>query len=76
MREGPGSWAIVRRMSYVLSFVVLAVLILVHEFGHMWVARLCGMRVDKFSIFFGPALFRWRGKHTTYQVASVPLGYL
>jgi regulator of sigma E protease len=61
-------------MSYVLSIVVLAVLILVHEFGHMWVARLCGMRVDKFSIFFGPALFRWRGKHTTYQIASVPLG--
>ena len=40
----------------------------------MWMARLCGMRVDKFSIFFGPALLRWRGKKTTYQLASVPLG--
>jgi len=40
----------------------------------MWVARLSGMRVDKFSIFFGPAILRWRGKKTTYQLATVPLG--
>lgn len=40
----------------------------------MWVARLSGMRVDKFSIFFGPPILRWRGKNTTYQLATVPLG--
>ena len=40
----------------------------------MWVARLSGMRVDKFSIFFGPPIFRWRGKNTTYQIATLPLG--
>jgi regulator of sigma E protease len=61
-------------VSYLLAFIALGVLILVHEAGHMWVARLSGMRVDKFSIFFGPAILRWRGKKTTYQLATVPLG--
>lgn len=61
-------------MSYLLAFVALGILILVHEAGHMWVARLSGMRVDKFSIFFGPPIMRWRGRKTTYQLATVPLG--
>lgn len=61
-------------MSYVIAICALAVLIVVHEAGHMWVARWCRMRVDRFSIFFGPPLLQWRGKHTTYQLASIPLG--
>lgn len=40
----------------------------------MWIARLSGMRVDKFSIFFGPVIMRWRGKDTSYQLATIPLG--
>lgn len=40
----------------------------------MIAARLSGMRVDKFSIFFGPVLLRWRGKGTVYQLATIPLG--
>ncbi|MBK8481494.1 MAG: site-2 protease family protein [Proteobacteria bacterium] len=61
-------------MVYLLAIAALAVLIVVHEFGHMWVARRCGMRVEKFSIFFGPVLWRWKGRETTYQLATVPLG--
>ncbi len=61
-------------MSIALAITGLAVLILVHEAGHMWVARAFGMRVDKFSIFFGPPLLRWRGARTTYQLSAVPLG--
>ncbi|MBK6849596.1 MAG: site-2 protease family protein [Proteobacteria bacterium] len=61
-------------MVYALAIAALAVLIVVHEFGHMWVARRCGMRVEKFSIFFGPVLWRWKGRQTTYQLASIPLG--
>ncbi|MCA9664413.1 MAG: site-2 protease family protein [Myxococcales bacterium] len=61
-------------MSYLLAFIGLGVLILVHEAGHMLVARAFGMRVDKFSIFFGPALLRWRGRKTTYQLGVIPLG--
>jgi len=59
---------------YLLAIVGLAVLIVVHEAGHMMVARWMGMRVEQFSVGFGPALIRWRGEVTTYQVALIPLG--
>ena len=61
-------------MSYLFAILGLGVLIVVHEMGHMMVARSFGMRVDRFSVGFGPALLRWYGKSTTYQVALVPLG--
>jgi regulator of sigma E protease len=61
-------------MIWVLAILALGLLILVHEAGHMWIARLCGMRVDKFSIFFGPPILRWRGNKTTYQLGTVPIG--
>jgi regulator of sigma E protease len=57
-----------------LAILGLGMLIVVHELGHMLVARATGMRVDRFSIGFGPALARWRGKKTSYQVALIPLG--
>src|SRR5258706_16031804 len=52
----------------------LGLLIVLHEGGHFLVARLCGMRVERFSIGFGPTLlgFKWGG--TTFQIAPVPLG--
>ena len=40
----------------------------------MMVARWMGMRVEQFSVGFGPALVRWRGKVTVYQIALIPLG--
>ena len=40
--------------------LVLGVMVLVHEWGHFIVARLCGVRVDVFSIGFGPRLFGWK----------------
>jgi regulator of sigma E protease len=61
-------------MASVFALLGLAVLIVVHELGHMAVARLAGMRVDRFSIGFGPTLLRWRGRKTSYQVALIPLG--
>jgi regulator of sigma E protease len=61
-------------MTSLLALLALAALIVVHELGHMFVARLAGMRVDKFSIGFGPTLLRWRGRKTTYQIALIPLG--
>ena len=59
-----------------LSFVVaLGILVTVHEYGHFWVARKNGVQVDKFSIGFGPALWRKKGKDgTEYIVALIPLG--
>lgn len=54
--------------------VVLGALIVVHEFGHFIVAKKSGVRVERFSIGFGPPLWRklWRG--TEYRLALVPLG--
>jgi regulator of sigma E protease len=58
------------------SFVVaLGILVAVHEYGHFWVARKNGVKVETFSIGFGPALWRKKGKDgTEYVLALIPLG--
>lgn len=57
-----------------LAILALGVLIIVHEGGHFLVARLSGMRVDRFSIGFGPVLWSVKRGETIYQIAAVPLG--
>jgi regulator of sigma E protease len=60
-----------------LAFIVaIAVLVFVHEFGHFIVARRLGIRVEKFSIGFGPALFSWHSRdgEVEYVIAAIPLG--
>ncbi len=53
----------------------LGVLIAIHEYGHFWVARRCGVKVIRFSIGFGTPLLRWRDKQDTeYVIAAFPLG--
>ena len=61
-------------MFIVVAVVGLGLLIVLHEGGHFLVARLCGMKVERFSIGFGPTLlgFKWGG--TTFQIAPIPLG--
>ena len=54
--------------------LVLGVMILVHEWGHFVVARLFGVRVDVFSIGFGPRLFGWKRGVTDYRVSALPIG--
>ena len=54
--------------------LVLGVMILVHELGHFIAARLFGVRVDVFSIGFGPRLFGWKRGATDYRVSALPLG--
>lgn len=55
--------------------LALGILIAVHEYGHFWVARRCGVYVEKFSIGFGKALWRKVGKDgTEYTLAMIPLG--
>jgi regulator of sigma E protease len=59
----------------VLTLGTLAVLVAVHEFGHFWVARRCGVQVLRFSIGFGKSLFSWRDSQgTEYSLAAIPLG--
>lgn len=59
---------------YLVGILGLALLMVVHESGHLFAARAFGMRVIRFSIGFGPALWRYESKNgeTVYQVALIP----
>jgi regulator of sigma E protease len=58
-----------------ISFiVVLGILIIVHELGHFFMARFCGVGVERFSVGFGPVLWRFRGKETEYCLSLIPMG--
>ena len=57
------------------TIVALGVLVTVHEFGHYWVAKRCGVRVLRFSVGFGRALYTWKDQSgTEFCVAAIPLG--
>jgi regulator of sigma E protease len=58
-----------------VAFIVLVgVMVVVHEFGHFIVAKLCGVRVEAFSVGFGPRLFGVKHGDTDYKVCLLPLG--
>src|SRR6185437_15763997 len=61
---------------YIVPFlIVLTVLVFVHELGHYLVARRNGVRIETFSIGFGPELFGWNDRAgTRWKVSAVPLG--
>ncbi len=62
-------------MSTVIQLlVVLGIMVLVHEFGHFAVAKLCGIRVEVFSIGFGKRLFGYKRGDTDYRLSLLPLG--
>lgn len=62
-------------MEAVLSFIlVIGVLIVVHELGHFLVARRFGVKIEKFSIGFGPKIFARTIGETEYRLAWIPLG--
>ena len=57
------------------TLVALGVLVTIHEFGHFWVARRCGVKVLRFSVGFGTPLLRWHDRQgTEFVVAAIPLG--
>ena len=59
----------------VAAFIVLVgVMVVVHEFGHFAVAKLCKVRVEEFSFGFGPRLFGYKHGDTDYKVCLLPLG--
>lgn len=61
-------------MSMLIFILVLGILIAVHEWGHFWVARRCGVHVEEFAIGFGPKLIKWKGEETEYSICAIPLG--
>ena len=60
--------------SIVSTLIVLGIMVLVHEFGHFAVAKLCGVRVETFSIGFGKRLFGFKRGDTDYRLSLLPLG--
>lgn len=59
----------------IIAFIILiGVMVVVHEFGHFAVAKLCGVRVESFSVGFGPRLFGIKRGDTDYKVCLLPLG--
>ena len=61
---------------YIISLLILlTVVVFVHELGHFWVARRCGVKVEVFSVGFGPELFGWTDRHgTRWKFSGIPLG--
>jgi regulator of sigma E protease len=69
--------------SLLAMLVTLGILVTIHEYGHFSIARLCGVKVERFSVGFGKPILRWRGKPlagepaaeaTEYVVGALPLG--
>ncbi len=62
-------------MTIVALLIVLGVVVFIHELGHFWAARWAGVRVNTFSVGFGPALIKWYDKHgTLWKISILPLG--
>ncbi|MDB9527451.1 RIP metalloprotease RseP [Oscillatoria sp. CS-180] len=61
-------------MSVLAAIAVIALLIFVHESGHFLAARFQGIHVNRFSIGFGPILWKYQGPETEYALRAIPLG--
>jgi len=61
-------------VSIISVLIVLGIMVLVHEFGHFLAAKLCGVRVEQFSIGFPPRLFGIKIGETDYCISAIPLG--
>jgi regulator of sigma E protease len=63
-------------VGYIVPFLfVLTIVVFFHEFGHFWVARRCGVKVEAFSIGFGPEIAGFNDRHgTRWRLGLVPLG--
>ena len=64
-------------MGFIISAIkiifLLGFLILIHESGHFFVAKLCKIRVNEFAIGFGPTIWKKQGKETKYALRLIPL---
>jgi regulator of sigma E protease len=61
-------------VSTISFFVLVGIMVVVHELGHFIAAKLCGVRVEAFSFGFGPRLFGFKYGETDYKVCLLPLG--
>jgi regulator of sigma E protease len=61
-------------MTWVVTILGIVALIVLHELGHFSVAKAVGMRVERFSLFFPPTIFRVRRGETEYAIGAIPAG--
>ena len=61
-------------VSWVLTILGIVALIVLHELGHFTAAKAVGMRVERFSLFFPPTLFRVKRGETEYAIGLIPAG--
>jgi len=58
----------------ITTIIIFSILIIIHEFGHFLAAKRAKVRVEQFSIGFGPPLIKIKGKETTFLICAFPLG--
>lgn len=61
-------------LTFIIFLLILSILIVVHEFGHFIAAKKCGVKVEKFSLGFGPVLAARKKDDTEYSICALPLG--
>ncbi len=61
-------------MNLAIALIAIVALIVLHEFGHFAAAKAVGMRVERFSLFFPPTLFKVRRGETEYAIGAIPAG--
>src|SRR4051812_31856402 len=73
--DKPGSLSMIDFVFRILITILsLGFVVVIHEWGHFLVARRLGVRVEKFTVGFGPEIFGWTRGVTRYAVCAVPLG--
>lgn len=60
--------------SFLIFFIILSIMIIVHEFGHFIQARRLGIRVERFSLGFGPRILSYKRGFTEYVLCALPFG--
>ena len=60
-------------MPIILAILAFCLMIIIHEMGHFFAAKACGMKVSEFSLGMGPRLLKIQGKETLYTIKLLPL---
>lgn len=61
-------------LSIVIGIFIFGIIVIVHEFGHYFTAKLCKVKVTEFAIGMGPVIYKKKGKETTFSLRLLPLG--
>ena len=61
-------------LTTISAIVIFLVLVLIHEFGHFIVSKLCGVKVHEFAVGMGPAIWKKQRGETLYSLRIVPIG--